>query len=112
MVDSNAVTLIQKGMHVHASDGTDLGKVSQVWYGTDPSDSTARCDEDICSRVEVHHGWFGREVLYIPISAIADISGQVVALNVDAAEVREREGWHRKPSWLPVEQEDVGPHRF
>jgi hypothetical protein len=77
-----------------------LGRVHEVWLGVDPA-TTERCDEDICSRVEVRHGVFGREVRYIPPSAIAGVTETAVILNVDARTVNATI-WHQKPHWIPV----------
>ena len=100
MAGGNLIAQIHAGMHVHTADGTDLGKITQVWYGSDPGASSIRCDEEVCSRVEVHHGLFGREVLYIPYSAIARVSGKVVTLTIAAALVPEQEEWYHKPAWI------------
>jgi hypothetical protein len=51
MVD---ITQVRKGMEIHAADGIKLGKIAEVWVGTDPVDSTTQCDEETCSRLEVH----------------------------------------------------------
>ena len=92
---------VHKGMEVHTLDGVNLGKVEEVWLGTDPTSATARCDEEICSRLEVRRGGLLRkgETLYIPYSAIEWVSGGVVSLNVDEGTARER-GWGRKPGWI------------
>jgi hypothetical protein len=97
---------IRKGMRVHASDGTDLGKVTEVWLGTDPKAAHARCDEEVCSRIEVHRRerLFRDVVLYVPYSAIAAVSGKDVVLYVDA-QTAGAKGWSRKPAWLPGEIE-------
>jgi hypothetical protein len=74
---------VRKGMHVHSSDRADLGKVAEVWLGTDPASATARCDEEVCSRVEVRRGLLRKQVLYVPYSGIADVSGDTVTLGVN-----------------------------
>ena len=100
MATENIVARVRKGMEVHAADGQKLGKVAEVWLGTDPTATNPRCDEELCSRLEVHHGGlFKRSVLYVPYSAIADVAADHVTLNVDAATVSER-AWHQKPSWV------------
>ena len=55
-----------KGMEVRTADGHKLGRVADVWYRTDPTASNPRCDDDVGSRLEVHHGVLGRSVLYVP----------------------------------------------
>ncbi|MDQ3930137.1 MAG: PRC-barrel domain-containing protein [Chloroflexota bacterium] len=92
---------VREGMEVVTRDGQSLGKVKEVWLGTDPSSSTQRCDEEICSRLEVQHGGILRrgERYYIPYSAIAVVAGGRVVLGVDEATLQTR-GWARKPGWI------------
>ncbi len=99
MTTGNILTQVRQGMQVHTADGVTLGKIREIWYGTDPTERDPRCDEEVCSRLEVHHGVLHREVLYIPYNAIADVSGTQVTLNVDAATVREHP-WHQRPRWI------------
>ena len=99
MANENIVARVRKGMEVHTSDAQKLGKVAEVWLGTDPTATHPRCDEELCSRLEVHSGGvFKRTVLYVPYSAIANVSDHVT-LNVDAATVNER-AWTQKPGWV------------
>ncbi len=91
---------VRKGMHVHSSDGADLGKVAEVWLGTDPTSATARCDEEVCSRVEVHRGLLRKQVLYVPYSGIADVSGDTVTLGVNESGVQSK-NWAVRPRWIP-----------
>ncbi len=99
---------VRKGMKVKTSDGVRVGTVKEVWYGTDPANSTTLCDEDVCSRLEVHQGWLRKRVLYVPYSAVADVFGTDVILNVDAVAAKEKR-WDRRPGWLPVDITVVGP---
>ncbi len=108
------IARIHKGMEVHASDGVCLGKVRELWLGTDPASTHARCDEEVCSRLEVHH----RErlikdvVMYIPYSAIVDVSGNNVVLDVDS-ETANSKGWSYKPHWIDMEgTPPITPVRF
>ncbi len=99
---SSLLAQVREGMEVNTADGKKVGKIDQVWIGTDPAAGSVWCDEDICSRLEVHHA---AEHFYIPFNAIADVSGRTVTLNVDAATVHEK-GWYRRPTWI-VPDEDV-----
>jgi hypothetical protein len=100
MASENIITQVRQGMEVHTADGHTLGKVARVWFGTDPTASNPRCDEDTCSRIEVHSGRiFKRRVLYVPYSAISDITAGHVTLTLDAAAVNER-NWLRMPAWI------------
>ncbi len=56
MASENMVAQVRTGMDVHTADGQPLGKVAQVWIGTDPTASSPRCDDERCSRIEVHRG--------------------------------------------------------
>ncbi len=85
-------------MEVQTTDGQKVGKVAEVWLGTDPTAGDPRCDEEICSRVEVHHGFLGRSILYIPYNAIATVAANQVTLTIDAATLHER-AWTQKPGW-------------
>ena len=101
MASETIIAQIRKGMEIHTADGHTLGKVTEIWYGTDPTANNARGDEDLCSRLEVHRGFVGRAALYIPSTAIASVSSNSVVLTVDAATVDERP-WHEKPHWIPI----------
>ncbi len=96
MASSNLLAQVREGMEVLSADGKKVGKIDQVWIGTDPAAGSVWCDEDICSRLEVHHA---AERFYIPFNAIAAVSGRTVTLNVDAATVHEK-GWYRQPVWI------------
>jgi len=101
MVESTVIAQIRKGTEVKFSDGKRLGKVAHVWVGTDPLRSTERCDDDACSRLEVHRAHW-RGTVYVPYSAIAGVSGRVVNLNLDEAQANLKL-WHQRPLWLPPE---------
>ncbi len=91
---------VSKGMSVLTSDGAELGIVAEVWIGTDPASGAERCDEEVCSRLEVHRGGFPRRmVLYIPSGAIAHVLLSSVLLNTGEAEANEM-GWTHRPAWL------------
>ncbi len=100
MASENVVARVRKGMEVHTADGQKLGKIAYVWVGSDPSSSTARCDEEVCSRIEVHRGLFAPRVLYLPYNVIGQVSGKHVMLNVDANTLNEKD-WGRRPQWIP-----------
>ena len=97
---------VRKGMHVRSSDNADLGKVAEVWLGTDPTSASARCDEEVCSRIEVRRGLVRKQVLYIPYNAIATVGDAGVVLSVDE---RKAKNWAGAPKWLPKAQERTSP---
>ncbi len=99
-MNNNIMEHVRPGMQVHTADGHPLGTIAQVWFGSDPSASSPRCDDERCSRIEVHKGrLLKRQVRYVPVSAIADIATNQVTLKVEAAAVDERD-WLRKPQWI------------
>ena len=99
MAGENILIEVRKGMDVQTTDGVRLGKVKEIWWGSDPTTGSPRCDEDVCSRIEVRRGFLGRDVHYIPVNAIAKVSGKSVVLNVDRATVDEKL-WSFKPGWI------------
>ena len=107
MAYPNVLAQVQPGMEVHTADGSTLGKVVQVWIGSDPVSSTARCDEDVCSRLEVQHRDGTR---YIPYNAIERVSGRWVILNMDTAAVNEHD-WFRRPLWIAADDPLGAPGR-
>ncbi len=100
MASENVIAQVRAGMEVHTADGQKLGKVTEVWLGTDPTATHPRCDEELCSRLEVHRGGlFKRSVLYVPSSAIANVTASEVILSLDAATVNDRD-WIQRPRWM------------
>ena len=97
MANAQLLSQIRPGMEARSADDVWLGTVRMVWYGDDPIQSSIWCDEAACSRVEIDGG---SVTLYIPYSMIADVTGMVVALTLDAAAVNAK-GWSRKPAWIP-----------
>ncbi len=103
MASENVVARVRKGMEVHTADGQTLGKVAKVWLGTDPTAANPRCDEEICSRLEVTSGgFFKRRVLYVPANTLANVTADRVILSLDAATVNERD-WVQRPRWMGEE---------
>ncbi len=90
---------LRKGMQVFTFDGVRLGKITELWAGQDPTEQDARWDEAVCSRLEVHRGLWGQNVLYIPYPAIAAVMGRRVTLIADAATVDEQP-WDQRPRWF------------
>ena len=93
---------IRKGMEVRTSDGELLGKVSEVYVGTDPTSGSALCDEEICSRIEIRKkgGFLSRgEPSYIPYNAVRSVLQDSVTLGVDADAARAK-GWAHRPAWI------------
>ncbi len=105
MADHTLIAQIREGMEVHTADDVRLGKITQVWIGTDPASTTQQCDEELCSRLEVQHS---DGPLYIPLNMLARVSARWVILTIPAADVREHD-WHRAPHWIRAEAPDRRP---
>jgi hypothetical protein len=88
---------LHEGMEVYTADGTKLGKISQVWYGTSVGVPTTT-EEETC--FELHRGLLGRETLYLPYRLVTDITGSTIRLSADEQTIRETPSWHRKPAWI------------
>jgi hypothetical protein len=99
---------IRKRMRVRTSNGEVLGRVAEVWLGTDPTSATARCDEAVCSRIEVHQGLVRKRVLFVPYNAIRDVSAEGLTLGVDRATARAK-NWASPPRWLPKARVWIAP---
>lgn len=96
MAGSSVIDQIRRGMEVTSADGLTLGKVAEVWYGSDPAANSAYCDDEVCSRLQVQHRG---GPLYVPYSAIAQVADTRVILKVDAAKA-EALPWRHKPAWV------------
>jgi hypothetical protein len=88
---------VKRGMEVVTTDGTKLGKVGEVWFGTSVG-GPGRSDEETC--MEIQRGLLSRETIYLPCRLIAGVRGQTIELNVDEPTVRENPSWHRRPAWV------------
>ncbi len=98
MSQSDVIGQVRKGMEVHSSDGEKLGKVSEVYIGSETPGSVGQVEEESC--IEVHRGLLGRQATYIPCKVIDVVTGGAVLLSVDAGTVQSNPSWHRKPSWI------------
>ena len=98
MSQGSVVDQIREGMEVTTSDGEKLGKVKQIWYGSETLSSRTPGAEETC--FEVQKGLLGREKLYIPCRFVSQVSGQTVQLSADSQTARTTPSWHVKPSWV------------
>ena len=68
-----------------------------------PTATNPRCDEEICSRLEVTSGgFFKHRVLYVPANTLANVTADRVILSLNAATVNERD-WVQRPRWMGEE---------
>jgi hypothetical protein len=108
MADTGALKQVREGAEVRTSDGTVVGKVVRVWFGSDTGERHSfgqmKDDEGIRSDVvpdavvEVDDGSTG-ETMYIPHQAVSDVSEDCVTLHVGENAV-ETSTWHEKPPWM------------
>ena len=93
MAGANMVEQVREGMQVRSSDGKRIGKVRQVHER----------DADVYIRVAPKASWVFWKAeptfLYLPASAIAEVSSKQMTLNMDANAAR---NCTRRPLWIPV----------
>lgn len=95
------VNQIHEGMHVEDADGDTIGTISAVYQpirvvSTTTSGPTPAGD----TYLKVHTGLplLGKN-LYIPASAIRDVTVDRVILNIDETRIDEQ-GWDERPAWI------------
>jgi hypothetical protein len=105
-------------MRVRSSDGVFLGRVAEVWCGTDPKEG-GEWDQAVCSRIEVHPAAASLlqrlarrrrpagPALYVPCDAIAGVLGKRIELGVAARVAAER--WTREPMWIRKARAGLAP---
>ncbi len=101
-------TALREGMDVYDPDGDKVGKVGRVYHpaGATATPSTTsgtstRPTGGTESYFKVDTGFLGLgKDLFIPTTAIRDVTGDRVILNIDKDRV-DTMGWDRRPSWLP-----------
>ncbi len=108
-MENRYFTSLAEGMDVYDSKGDKVGTVGRIYRpagvaastgtapGTYAEPSTSSAEG--CFKVDTGFLGLGKD-LYIPASAITDVSGKRVTLNVDKAGLDDR-GWDRRPSWVP-----------
>ena len=99
MAPKHALTPVRPGMAVRTADGHTLGKITHIWYGSDPTPTQSQCDDEVCSRLEVQPGRFGRRPLDVPYSAVLDVTPGRVILHLDAASLN-TQAWRTQPAWI------------
>ena len=109
---------MSRGMRVRSSDGVFLGRIADIWCGTDPKEG-GEWDQEVCSRIEVHPAAANLlqrlarrrrpagPALYVPCDAIAEVSGKRIGLGVEAREATKR--WTDEPKWIRKARAQLGP---
>lgn len=97
---------INEGMEVCDLDGDKVGKVGKIYQPAAVSSTATTMAEPTGEPyLKVDTGFLGLgKDLYIPGSAISDVTDERVMLNVDKDRV-DAMGWERRPDWLP--EDDV-----
>ncbi len=90
---------IREGMQVRSSEGKRLGTIIRVYA----RESEVGRHLEVCFRVaSAFARWqlWGRrsDPLYLPVSAIAEVQGKRVTLNMDT---KTAQRYTERPSWLP-----------
>ncbi len=105
MATRSMIAQIRVGMRVTSADGKALGTITQVWIGADARARGTPWDAAAC--LVVDRGDWGRaRTLYLPCYAVADVAGEQVNLNVDAA-LADAMPWNLAPADPPA----GGSHR-
>ena len=98
MATESPIRRVREGMRMVSSDGVDLGRVGQVYHGTEPADALEACEDE--TSIEVRRESLGRETaMYVPCRAVADVIGSTVRLKLDLEAVTSG-GWVRRPEWI------------
>jgi hypothetical protein len=94
-------TRISEGMDVYDLGGDKVGTVGEIYQAARVSSTAATSAEPTGTPyLKVDTGFLGLgKDLFIPASAVADVTADQVVLNVDKDRVEEM-GWDRRPDWL------------
>jgi len=101
MMSDQLVNQIRDGMHVEDADGDKIGTVGAIYQPIrvmSTTSSTPVPAGDAYLKVHVGLSLLGKN-LYIPASAIRDVSGDRIILRVDETAIDEQ-GWDERPSWI------------
>ena len=98
MATRSMIAQIRVGMRVTSADGKALGKITQVWFGAPTS--CLPWEGEVCL-VGDRGDWGRARALYLPCHAVADVVGEQVNLNVDAA-LADAMPWNQPPAHPPA----------
>jgi len=108
MMQERYLTSLAEGMDVYDVQGDKIGTVGRIYRpaGVAASAGTApgtyaepSSSAEGCFKVDTGFLGLGKD-LFIPASAITNVSGKRVTLNADKDRLDDR-GWDRRPSWVP-----------
>lgn len=92
---------ITKGMDIYDIDGDKVGTIGEVYQPAavgSTSATTARPTGQAVLKVDTGFLGLGKD-LYIPSSAISEVTGDRVILTTDKDRLDDM-GWDRRPEWL------------
>ena len=94
MAGINMVEQVRDGMQVRAADGRRIGKVNRVYIR----------EAEVYLQVIAKASWriwylLEPKYLYLPGSAVADVAGRRVTLNMDTVAAR---SCTDRPTWIPA----------
>ncbi len=102
-------TSLAEGMDVYDIKGDKIGTVCRIYRPAGVAASTGSSpgtyaeppasSAEGCFKVDTGFLGLGKD-LYIPASAIRDVSGKRVTINADKERLDDR-GWDQRPSWVP-----------
>ena len=95
------VNQIHEGMHVEDADGDKIGTVGAIYQPIRVASTTASNATpagDVYLKVHAGLSFLGKN-LYIPASAIRDVTDDRIILRVDETDL-EKQGWDERPSWI------------
>lgn len=93
---------IRPGMAIEDADGDSVGEIAEILQPTQATVAPAGIAAAVTQAVMKvdNRGWLGLgSTLYIPVSAVRDVSGERVILVADESQ-REKLGWDQKPAWV------------
>jgi hypothetical protein len=100
-VSEQFVNLIHDGMHIEDADGDKIGTVLAIYQPVrviSTGFSSAEPAGDAYLKVHVGLPLLGKN-LYIPASAIRDVTADRIILRVDESRLDEQ-GWDERPAWI------------
>lgn len=95
------VNQIHEGMDVEDADGDKIGTVGAIYQPmrvVSTTSSEAAPAGDTYLKVHAGLSFLGKN-LYIPASAIRDVTADRIILRIDETDL-DKQGWDERPSWI------------
>jgi len=100
-VSEQHVNQIHEGMHVEDADGDSIGTVGAIYQPmrvVATTSSAAAQAGDTYLKVHAGLAFLGKS-LYIPVSAIRDVTADRIILRIDETDL-DKQGWDERPAWI------------